>query len=170
MYKNIETERLKIRPININDAEFIIELVNSEGWLKFIGNRNISTKIDAEKYIQKILDNPNFYYSIFELKSSKKSIGIVTFLNREDQDFPDIGFALLPNYEKNGYTLEASKKYMDEVIKSNIYENIIAITIPDNQKSINLLKKLGLNYLSDYEKDNETLLLFSLITEKASRL
>lgn len=168
MYKHIETERLQIRPIKINDAEFITELVNSPGWLKFIGDRNIATKIDAEKYIQKILDNPNFYYSVFEIKSSLKAIGIVTFLNREGQNFPDIGFALLPDYEKNGYALEASKKYMVEVIESKIYENIIAITNSDNQKSINLLLKLGLNYVSDYKDNNELLSLFSLVPKKPS--
>jgi [ribosomal protein S5]-alanine N-acetyltransferase len=164
MYKNIETERLIIRPINLSDSKFIIELVNSEGWLKFIGNRNISTLDDAEKYIQKILDSPNFHYSVFELKATKKPIGIVTFLNRVEQKFPDIGFAMLPEYEKNGYSLEASRKYLDEVIQSNRYENIIAITIPDNQKSIKLLTKLGLEYESDYVGDNGTLSVFSLNT------
>ncbi|MBP0904975.1 GNAT family N-acetyltransferase [Mariniflexile gromovii] len=169
MYKTIETERLIIRPLNLTDSKFIIELVNSEGWLKFIGNRNISNKEDAEKYIQKILDSPNFYYSVFQLKTTKKPIGIVTFLHREEQKYPDIGFAMLPNYEKNGYTLEASKKYLDEILKSNTYENIIAITIPENQKSIKLLKKLGLAYESDYVGEHGTLSVFGLNAKKASK-
>ena len=150
----------------MTDSKFIIELVNSEGWLKFIGNRNISNDNDAEKYIQKILDSPNFYYSVFQLKTTKEPIGIVTFLNRSEQRFPDIGFAMLPEYEKNGYTLEASRKYLDEIIESNKYKNIIAITIPDNEKSIRLLMKLGLEYESDYIGDNKTLSIFSLNAEK----
>ena len=121
-----------------------------------------------KKYIQKILDSPNFYYSVFQLKTTKVPVGIVTFLNREDQKFPDIGFAILPQYEKNGYTLEASKKYLDEIIKSNRYENIIAITIPENQKSIKLLMKLGLEYESDYVGDNGTLSVFGLSAGKKS--
>ena len=106
-------------------------MVNSEGWLKFIGNRNISNNDDAEKYIQKILDSPNTYYSVFHLKTTKEPLGLVTLLNRTDQTFPDIGFALLPEYEKKGYTLEASRKYLDEIIISDRYENIIATTIPE---------------------------------------
>ncbi len=144
------------------DAEFIIALVNSEGWLKFIGNRNISNTIDAEKYIQKILDDPKFFYSVFELKESQKAIGIVTFLEREDEIFPDIGFALLPEFEKNGYTIEASKAYLEEINVSDKYGNIMAITLPDNQKSIRVLKKLNLKYQGDYEKGNETLSYYSL--------
>lgn len=162
MYKNFETYRLRIRPINLMDAEFIIALVNSEGWLKFIGDRNVSNKSEAENYIQKILDTPNYYYSVFELKDSGWAIGIVTFLNRENQDFPDIGFALLPEFEKNGYTFEASKAYLDEIIKSKVYKNIIAITMPNNYKSISLCKRLELKHKYDFNRDNETLSLFSL--------
>ena len=155
MYLNIETERLLLRPIHLKDAEFIVDLVNSEGWLKFIGNRNVSDKNDAEKYIQKILDTPNFYYNVFELKETQKPIGIVTFLQREDEKFPDIGFALLPEFEKNGYAHEASKSYLEAIEKGNQYEKIIAITMPDNKKSVNLLKKLGLEYQHDRKKDTE---------------
>ena len=162
MYVNIETKRLRIRPIKLIDAGLIVELVNSEGWLKFIGDRNISNKTDAQKYIQKILDNDNFYYNIFELKESQKAIGIVTFLKRENERFPDIGFALLPEFVKNGYTMEASKEYLEEITKTNKYDKIIAITIPENHKSISLLKKLGLKYEGDYKKDDEILSYYSL--------
>ena len=162
MYKNIKTIRLNIRPINLTDAEFILQLVNSEGWLKYIGDRNVSDKGDAKKYIQKILENPHYYYSVFELKDSQQAVGIVTFLNRDDQIFPDIGFALLPEFEKRGYTTEATQAYLDEVIQSNSYEKIIAITVPENQKSIKLLKKLGLKYEKDYKRGEEMLSLFSI--------
>ncbi len=153
----------------MTDAEFIIELVNSEGWLKFIGNRNISDIIDAKKYIQKILDDTKIFYNVFELKESQKAIGIVTFLEREDERFPDIGFALLPEFEKKGYTIEASKAYLKEIDTSNEYENIIAITLPDNQKSIRLLRKLGLKYQGEYKKRGETLSYHSLKKLKETR-
>jgi RimJ/RimL family protein N-acetyltransferase len=162
MYINIETKRLRIRPIKLTDAAFILELVNSEGWLKFIGDRNISNKTDAEKYIQNILEKKDHYYNVFEIKESKKSIGVVTFLKRENELFPDLGFALLPKFEKKGYTIEVSKEYLKQIIKSKKHENLFAITLPNNQKSISLLKKLGLNYEFDFKKDNEILSYFSL--------
>ncbi|WP_025743527.1 GNAT family N-acetyltransferase [Aquimarina pacifica] len=162
MYIHLETERLTIRPIHLKDAEFIIDLVNSKGWIEFIGDRNISDKNDAKKYIQKILDTHGFYYSVFELKKSRKRIGIVTFLKREDEKFPDIGFALLPEFEKNGYAFEASNSYLDKVKSLNEYDNIIAITIPENQKSISLLQKLGLKHIGDYQKGKETLSYYGL--------
>lgn len=162
MYIHLETERLRIRPIEVSDAVFMEQLVNSEGWLTFIGDKNISTTLDAENYIQKILGQPYFYYNVFELKTTNKSIGIVTLITRENQKYPDIGFALLPDFEKNGYAFEASKKYLEAIIKSNRHQKIIAITLPHNHKSINLLTKLGLNYETEFEEKNERYCLFSL--------
>ena len=146
----------------MKDAKFIVELVNSEGWLKFIGDRNISNTTDAQKYIQKILDTDDFYYNVFEHKESQKAIGIVTLLKRENERYHDIGFALLPEFEKNGYTIEASKKYLEEIERTDQYENVIAITMSENQKSIRLLKKLGLEYKGDYKRDHEILSYYGL--------
>lgn len=37
----LETKRLLIRPIEISDAELMLQLLNTEGWLKYIGDRNV---------------------------------------------------------------------------------------------------------------------------------
>jgi RimJ/RimL family protein N-acetyltransferase len=162
MYKEFETSRLRIRPINLNDAGFVHRLLNSEGWLDYIGDRNIRDMADAENYIQKILDNKQYFYSVFERKDSNDPLGLVTFLLREDQEFPDIGFAILPEYESKGYAYEASRKYLDEILRSGAFENVIAITLPRNRRSIKLLKKLGLAYASEFSKDGQKLVRYSL--------
>ena len=162
MYLILDTKRLRIRPIKLTDAAFMTELMNTEGWLKFIGDRNITDIAAAEQYIQYILDNKNFYYHVFELKAARKPIGVITFLQRENEPFPDIGFALLPKFEKNGYTLEAGKAYLEKINALNTYKNIVAITISENKKSIGVLQKLGLRYEGNYKKGKDTLSYFSL--------
>lgn len=162
MYKEIETERLLIRPIKITDTSFILELLNSEGWLKFIGDRNVKNVLDAEKYIQNILENKKFFYSVFELKESKHPVGIITFLHRENQQFPDIGFAMLQKFNKKGYALEATKKYLEEIANEKKVNKIIAITLPDNLKSIRLIERLGLSYEDKFKDKSEILNLYSL--------
>ena len=162
MYINIETERLILRPINLKDADFIVDLVNSKGWLEFIGDRKVSNRKDAENYIQRILDNSDFSYNVFELKESRKAIGIITFLKRKDENYPDFGFALLPEFGKKGYAFEASKAYLDKVKKLVTFDDIIAITMPSNKKSINLLRKLGFHYTGDFKKSEDILSYYSL--------
>jgi RimJ/RimL family protein N-acetyltransferase len=83
-------------------------------------------------------------------------------LLREDKEFPDIGFAILPEYESKGYAYEASRKYLDEILRSGAFENVIAITLLKNQRSIRLLKKLGLGYESEFSKDGQKMLRYSL--------
>ena len=165
----IETKRLRIRPIALTDAEFIYDLVNSEGWLRYIGDRNIANAADAEAYIQNILDKSLSYYNVIQLRESGDTLGVVTLLQREDQVHPDIGFALLPQYEKNGYALEASKAYLNEIIAADRYDNILGITLTDNHKSITLLKKIGLTHSYDSMIEDQTLSYFSLHTINEAR-
>ena len=164
MYIHIKTKRLRVRPVSLSDAAFMFDLVNSEGWLRFIGDRNVHDVTDAERYIQAILDRNNAYYNVIELNESDESVGVVTLLQREDESFPDIGFALLSKYENNGYALEASKAYLQEIIAEDKYDNIIGITLPTNQRSISLLQKIGMTYQFDQKKEDQVLSYYSLKT------
>jgi RimJ/RimL family protein N-acetyltransferase len=162
MYKQLTTERLTIRPVRISDAAFILQLVNSDKWLTFIGQRNVYTITDTEQYIQKILDNPAFFYNVIELRATNQQLGIVTFLHRPDYEYPDIGFALLPAFEGNGYSFEAAKSYMNELVLQSGHVKIIGITVPGNTASIRILEKLGLTFQKKYRQQEETLLLYGI--------
>ena len=163
MIAHLETERLLIDPLSKNDAAFILTLVNTDGWLKFIGNRNVSSIKDATAYIEKILANKNYAYNVFRLKTTNKPAGIISFIKRVNHNLPDIGFALLPEYEGLGLAYEAAKKYLDELIKNALYKEIIGITLSANIKSINLLKKLGLTFKEKIMENNEELSIYSII-------
>ena len=164
MYVNLETERLNLRPLMIQDAEFIIDLLNSKGWLQFIGDRNVKDAESANDYIQKILSNNKFFYNVFQIKDTNTPIGIVTFLYRDNYDCPDIGFAMLPQFEKNGYALEATSNYLKELNRIKIGK-IIAIAKSDNINSIQLLGKLGLVYEKTINDNDEILEKYTTILE-----
>lgn len=167
MNVNLETERLNIRPLMIQDAEFIIELLNSKGWLQFIGDRNVKDTESANVYIQKILSNNKFFYNVFEIKDTNTPIGIVTFLYRENYDCPDIGFAMLPQFEKKGYAIEATSHYLKELDRNKIGK-IIAIAKSDNSNSLKLLGKLGMTFEKTYIENDEKLNIYSrLIKDKS---
>jgi len=51
-YKTFETDRLILKPTLDEDAEFIFELLNSPNWLKYIGNRNVTSIEKAREYIK----------------------------------------------------------------------------------------------------------------------
>ena len=45
----LETERLILRQFTTGDSKFIVELLNSPGWIEYIGDRNIKTEEQAKE-------------------------------------------------------------------------------------------------------------------------
>lgn len=146
-----QTERLILRPTNVDDAALFFELLNTPKWIRFIGDRNISDIQDAESYIQdKILpvfkQNGFGNYTVIR-KSDEVKIGCCGLYDREGVEGIDIGFAFLPEYERQGFALESSSKIKDIAISVFGLSHISAITNPENLGSQKLLEKLGLKFL-----------------------
>ena len=151
------TDRLLLEPLSENDDEFVMELVNTSEWIKFIGNRNIHSKIDALEYIKKINSNQNIIYWTVKLKDAKSLIGIVTLIKRDYLEHKDIGFAFLPNFSNKGYAYEATNAVLTHLAKYNAFTDILASTLPENISSIKLLRKLGLRFEKEMEIENQKL-------------
>jgi [ribosomal protein S5]-alanine N-acetyltransferase len=153
--------RIDLCPLEATHAPFIIELVNSPGWLEFIGERNVRSQKDARKYIIKIENSPDVKYWVIQLKNTKEAIGIVTLIHRDYLDAPDIGFALLPTFEGQGYAFESVSIFLKKLSHDSLHKKILAITLPHNQKSIQLLERLGLAFSKEMELDGKTLSLYT---------
>lgn len=166
MQNNYLTNRLILNELNLNDHEFIRELVNTPEWIKFIGDRNIKIQEEAKVYIQKIIDNPNINYWVVKLKEENVSIGIVTFIKRDYLEHYDIGFAFLPKYANKGYAYEASITILNDVINNSIHKQILATTVKENTHSIKLLEKLGLRFEKEFENGKDLLLIYSVTVDK----
>jgi RimJ/RimL family protein N-acetyltransferase len=143
------TERLFIREFTATDATFIISLLNSPGWLKYIGDRKVTNNKEALKYLH---DGPFTQYAErqfglwkVELKEKGETIGMCGLLKRASLELPDIGFAFLPQYSGSGYALESAFACMNFAHEFGI-QNICAITLPENKSSISLLNKLGMHF------------------------
>ena len=165
-YKTFETERLFLKPTSVEDAEFIFELLNSPNWIKNIGDRNINSINDAKKYIQtKMLPQlTKLGYSVYTLilKQDNIKIGTCGFYDREGIKGIDIGFALLPEYEKKGYAFDSTRKLMNVAFNEFGIKEISAITTEENISSKKLLQKLGfqLNGITKLPNDDDELLLY----------
>lgn len=162
---NIETHRLIIRKYTYDDAPFIYKLMNSEGWLKYIGDRNITSVQEAEFFLQKNYLNSyekrGFGPYYISLKDGT-FIGSAGLYKRENLNHPDIGFAFLSEFMNKGYAFEAAAAVMNYASEELGIQKIVGFTVPDNASSIKLLKKLGLSEIGTYSYvEGEELLLFS---------
>jgi RimJ/RimL family protein N-acetyltransferase len=157
-----KTGRLFLRELNSGDNAFIFELLNTAGWIKYIGDRNIKTSEDADKYIQKIISNPDINYRVVTLPENNTAIGLVTFIKRNYLNHADIGFAFLPAYNKQGYAFEATKEVLNNLLRKGGHSTILATTIPENSSSIQLLKRLGFSFSKEITNDGEQLHVFAI--------
>ncbi len=155
------TDRLLLNILTPEDHAFIISLVNSKGWLEFIGERNVHSKEEALAYINKILNTENLYYWVIRTRDGNIPVGIISFLKREYLEQFDIGFALLPEFAGNGYAYEAAKEILSVVSINKEYDPILATTKPENARSINLLLKLGFYFKEEIEIGSEKLHVYS---------
>ena len=155
----LETQRLRITELTIEDAPFFFDLVNDDDWKRFIGDRNVKTIVDAEDYLTgKIIPSYNrlgFGFYLVSEKKSGKPLGISGFIDREGLDFVDVGFAFLPTGRGKGYGYESTKALLEHGQQKLAFHTILALANKSNERSHNLLKKLGFRFSMHIKLHNE---------------
>ena len=163
-----ETERLILRHFSVDDAEFILGLLNEPSFLRYIGDKKVRNIDDARQYI---LNGPVASYEkhgfglfLMELRESHTPIGMCGLLKREELPEPDIGFALLPDFWSKGFAFEAAAAVLQDARERLRLQRILAITSLDNEASIELLERLGFKFerMMKLAADREPVRLFSL--------
>jgi|SRR5215213_1585677 len=146
----LETERLFLREFSLEDAGFIVTLLNEPSFLRFIGDKKVRDIAGAQQYI---LNGPSASYKqhgfglyAVELKESRTPIGMCGLLKRKELADVDIGFAFLPDFWNRGFALEAAAAVMKHAEVTLKLKRIVAITSLDNDSSIKLLERLGFTF------------------------
>ncbi|MCC6328641.1 MAG: GNAT family N-acetyltransferase [Acidobacteria bacterium] len=161
----LSTERLHLREVTAADAEFILELLNTPKFKAFIGDRGVRTIADAAKYIEgrftKSYIENGFGLWLMERAADGGPVGICGFVSRNELPDPDIGFALLPQFERQGYAFEAADAVMRYGRETLKISRVLAITTLDNESSARLLGKIGFEFEREIDMGGETLKLFA---------
>lgn len=166
--KILETNRTILREIVRSDAEFILDLLNQPSFIKNIGDRNVRSVDESREFIENRFrasyQTFNFGLWAIELKETGTAIGICGFVKRDFLPDADIGFALLPQFERRGYTFEAASASMKYGAEKLNLKRVLAITSKNNEASGKLLEKLGFRFerLIEPAPDDEELKLFFL--------
>ena len=147
----LETERLTLRELDKEcDAAFTCELLNSPKFLKYIGDREVRTIEQAADFIENryAASYREHGYGLWavDLKRNGTPIGICGFVRRDTLPGPDLGFAFLPEFERQGYGHESAKAVLDHGRDTLGFKEVWAITSMDNDASGSLLEKLGFTY------------------------
>jgi RimJ/RimL family protein N-acetyltransferase len=151
----INTKRLTLRPLNPDDWSFVTTLYNQPDFIEHIGDKQVKSQAETVQYL---LDGPmkmqaKFGFSLMAIAlHSGECIGVCGLLKRDDLPLPDLGYALLAKYYKQGFAFEAANAILD--FYSHIPE-ILAITSPTNVASQQLLIKLGFTEIPPFSGSDE---------------
>ena len=160
----ISTHRLSLVEATLQDSAFIYKLLNSPHWIEHIGDRGIDSDEKATAYIRDHLINSykanSFGLFKVVLMVDGRPIGLCGILKRSYLPHPDIGYAILPEFEGYGYISEAVQATLDFAQEELKLKTLMAITTDKNGASRHLLEKIGfervINY--QYQADYEELL------------
>lgn len=162
----LETERLLISELGADDAGFILELLNTPGFLAHIGDRGVRTLEHARRYIAQ---GPAASYAAHgfglwkvSLKANGTPVGMSGLLKRDELPFADIGYAFLPAHEGRGYASEAGAAALDFGFREMRLPRILAIVRPGNEASMRVLGKLGMSERGVVQLDHQALHVFGL--------
>jgi RimJ/RimL family protein N-acetyltransferase len=164
----VETERLVLRRLTVDDAPFMRRLVNEPSWLEFIGDRGVRSEADAREYLRAgalaSYDRHGFGLWAVEIRGEASPIGMCGLVKRDFLEDVDLGFAFLPEFWGKGYAREAAAAVIDLARRELGMRRLVAITVTDNRRSIDLLGKLGFTFEKTVEHpgDHGEVLLFSL--------
>lgn len=146
----LETERLRLRTLAVNDAAFYLKLVNDPSWLRFIGDKGIHTLDEARAAIatgpiesQRV---HGFSLYLVELKATGLPLGICGLVRRETLPEVDLGYAFMPAHCGQGFAREAAAAVLAYAREQLGLRSLLAIVSSDNQRSIHLLDTLGFRF------------------------
>jgi len=144
----IETNRCLIRRFDEKDIDEFMVYRNNDKWMQYQGFKGLT----KQEYIKELLGDINFSKGVqlaIINKSTDNLIGDI-YLKKADNAFW-IGYTISPSSAKQGYAYETVNGIIDW-IKETDSNKIYASTLPENIASMNLLKKLGFDFVG---KDNE---------------
>jgi RimJ/RimL family protein N-acetyltransferase len=148
--------------LNVDDAAFMLTLLNEPSFVRNIGDRGVRTIPEAQAYIAAgpLASYERFGFGLYlvELPDPAIAIGICGLVKRDTLPDVDIGFAFLPQFWSQGYAFESASAVRDHARDQVGLRRLIAIVDPGNAGSIRVIQKLGFTFeriirLGDEHKD-----------------
>ncbi len=146
----LETERLCMRRLTLDDADLMLAIWNDPTFVHYVGDRGVRTIAEARDNMSegafKLYEKYGYGPYRVALKSDDTAVGTCGLFRREGLEDTDIGYGFLPEFCRRGYAYESARAVLEHARADIGLARIIAIVSPDNAASIGLTEKLGLQF------------------------
>jgi RimJ/RimL family protein N-acetyltransferase len=148
-------------------------LMNSPGWLRFIGDRGVRDAAGAVRYLEQAVwasyATHGFGLYLAARRDDGTSVGACGLLRRDYLADVDVGFAFLPEFTGCGYASESAARVAAHARVDCGCTHLAGLVQPDNPASIRVLEKIGLRFVAPFTLPNgATLLLYRGALEPAA--
>lgn len=158
----LETSRIRLTEFIASDAPLLKELDSDPEVMKYLTDGRPSSDEDIQNLTIRLLAYKEKFQHRFGLwmafeKKSDEFIG--WFIFRPDKKKPDdlknieIGYRLRKKFWGQGYAFEVSQEIVSKGIKDNELDTIFATAMKANAGSQNVMKKLGMSFVGDYQEE-----------------
>ncbi|GLS83432.1 GNAT family N-acetyltransferase [Paraferrimonas haliotis] len=153
----IDTPRLQMRHFCIDDVDAVFAFSTNPEVCRYTGDAGtVKTRQDAMKLITDLWQEEyqRYGYARYALihKGDNKVIGFCGVKYLDDEQRPDIGYRMLPQYWGQGLAYEAAQATMDYARNELGLTNIMAEAVVENIASNKILLKLGLTLVDNYQR------------------
>ena len=145
-YPIVETERLLLRPVTLDDAEALFDYASDRENTRYTFPTNQSLEETKNNIAQFYLANPLGHWGI-ELKSNGKFIGTID-LHKIDPALKKavIGYIINKKYWNQGLTTEANRAVIELAFEKIGMNKLIALHDKDNPASGKVMEKSGMHF------------------------
>lgn len=146
----IETERLILRPLSVDDAEDVFKWTGDPRVAEFmIYSTHESVEVSKE-WLRSLDTLENEYSWGFVRKSDGMLIGSGSIRLRPDEGRWSFGYNIRRDCWNNGYTTEAAQRMIRFVRETHGADRFVSEHAVDNPASGRVMEKCGLHFTGDY--------------------
>jgi [ribosomal protein S5]-alanine N-acetyltransferase len=146
----LKSDRLTLREVELEDAPFVLELLNTTGFIANIGDRGVRTESEARDYIsERVIGSYQTHgFGMWLVVQTTKALamGLAGLVKRDGLDVPDVGYAFVPRAWGQGYAQEAAAAVLKHAQEVMGIPKLAAITSAENYVSMAVLRKIGFTY------------------------
>ncbi len=148
---NLETERLILRPLTVDDRDAIFKWTGDPRVNKYMIYPLYKKAEEADEWVKTLYQDEYKLDYGFVLKETGQLIGSGGLYYHEDIDVWSVGYNLAYDYWHKGYTPEAMKRIIEYAQSKYLVRAIAGTFAIGNEGSRRVMEKLCMTFYEDTE-------------------
>jgi len=161
----IETDRLVLRQVSIDDIDIYSELLTQADITQYLPGGEPFSLDYIKQYVPIKIQHWEKGYGTFVVclrENPSIKIGYAGIEKIPETEFNDIRYAISSKHQGKGYAFEASKAVLDFVFSNSTLNEVYGVSVHENKASLKLLQKLGMQVTINKPYDSSELVTMSI--------